>query len=308
LGVFQWQSLKTTMRKTESLKTWIGLGTLSLLLLLGGHWALGRYGLLLGFLAAVGVNSLVFFYAGWRMQNLFPAELLEGQDAWGILQLTRELTEQIGIPMPEIFLLDISTPTAFSTGTSPNRAALFLSEPLVQDFPQDEIRAVIAHELARIQRFDTLRALAGSVLASGFVFLAAWLDRVFLLRMRRPLSTRLHERFPLFPQNLTAKRGFSIGTPIFAPVILLLVNLTLSRKSRFAADHLAADWIQSPETLARALWKLDSYSATIPLEVPLSDSHLFIVNPLTTHSWCRYFLRQPSVEQRIKKLLGYYPL
>jgi heat shock protein HtpX len=92
------------------------------------------------------------------------------------------------------------------------------------------------------------------------------------------------------------------------PVVGLLLRLSIRPSFYLAADQLAAQLVNQPRELASALWKLESYSDTVPLKTPLSAAHVFIVSPLRESAWTRPLAAQPTTSLRIKKLIGYFPI
>ncbi len=280
------------MHFKSSLRVWLLVGLVSLLLLFGGHHFFGRLGLLFGFMLALSLNSAVFFYSELRLIHLYDSQLLEGQDPWGVLSMVEKLCVKAEIPVPRVFLIQSETPTAFSVGVSYRHAAVLISEALVRLLPPDEVNAVLAYEVARLNRHDTISGTVASAMASGLLFLGRILDQI------------------IFLQFLRAKKAgqFRPGTYLFSPLISILIRFAIGRRNYYASDQLAAAYIGDPKLLARVLWKLEAYHATMPMDVALADAHLFIVNPLTSCSPYRYFLVQPAARHRIKMLVGQYPI
>ena len=71
---------------------------------------------------------------------------------------------------------------------------------------------------------------------------------------------------------------------------------------------MASQLIGDPKILAQVIWKLEAYAQTLPFQAPASAAHMFIVSPLTTARWGRYFIAQPEPKTRIQSILGYYPI
>lgn len=280
------------MHFKSSFRVWIFLSLISLVLIFGGHHFAGRFGLLFGFILALSMNSVVFFYGELRLLHLFNSQLLEGQDPWGLLSMVEDLSQKAQIPTPRVFLIESKTPTALSIGVTPKRTTILVSESLVELFSRDEVYAVLACEVARLNRHDTMSATIASALASGLLFLGNFLDNF------------------LFLQFLRKKKACQVrpGSYLLAPLTSLLVRFATGRKNFYASDQLAVSYVGDPHLYARVLWKLDSYHSTMPIDVALSDSHLFVVNPLTSCSPYRYFLVQPTAKRRIKMLVGQYPI
>lgn len=231
----------------------------------------GRYGLLFGFLCALVLNFLIFLYPSIRLFQLFPNQQLEGQDPDKILSSVEELSRKAGIPTPSVYIIEIPTPICYSVGLTQNSSAIFISEGMIDRLDPQDVRTALAYEVARIYRFDSL---AGTVSAS----------------LAGALSVKPLRR-------------------VFAPVVALLVRIALRRKSYFGADLETSRLLDNdPKALAQLLWKLDSYTQTLPIQVALPFAHLFIVTPLTGRVRDSYLSLQPAAKTRISRLTGHYPI
>lgn len=252
-------------------RIWVNVATATSLLMVVGQMVAGRYGLLFGFLCALVLNFLIFLYPSIRLFQLFPNQQLEGQDPNKILSTVEALSRKAGIPTPSVYIIEIPTPICYSVGLTQSSSAIFLSEGLIDRLEPKDVKTALAFEVARIYRFDSL---AGTVSAS----------------LAGALSVKPLRR-------------------IFAPVVALLVRIALRRKSFFGADQEAARLLdQDPKALAQLLWKLDSYTQTLPIQVALPFAHLFIVTPLTGRVRDSYLSLQPAVKTRISRLTGHYPV
>jgi heat shock protein HtpX len=259
-------------RKTPSAtRIWVNIITATALLMVVGYLVAGRYGLLFGFVLALLLNFLVFLYPTIRLFQLFPNQLLEGQDPDSILSTVNEFSQRVGIPSPSVYTIELDTPICYSAGLTQSSSAIFISEGMIQRLEPRDIKAALAFEVARIYRFDTLAATVSASLAGA-------------------LSVKPLRR-------------------IAAPIVALVVRIALRRKSFYEADYETARLLDNdPKALARLLWKLDSYSQTLPLQVALPFAHLFIVTPLTGRVRDSYLSLQPSVRTRISRLIGHYPI
>ena len=75
----------------------------------------------------------------------------------------------------------------------------------------------------------------------------------------------------------------------------------------FENDLQAAELIHDRFRLAEVLWRLEGLAQTQPLHPPPCSSHLFIVNP-EGYRQKLLFKSHPSIEVRLQKLMGYYPI
>lgn len=272
----------------KSIRVWLVMGTVSLAMIFIGHSAQSRYGLLLGFLCAAGLNSWVFFYGDIRLFSLFPGRELSGRDAWGVLRQVRELAIALEIrERPRVFLLASSTPFIFSAGIMPARTAIFLSSELIKSLSLDERRALLAFELLRFKNQQTAAATAASALAGFFALIATFLDAIVLLRF--------------LPRKQKLRPGLRAGpfTAMFSPLVALLVRTSITRKQIILLDRETVQFLGEGETFSRAIWKLASFCKTKPITFSLAEAHLFVVNPLVRYRWWGFVSTHPPVERRI---------
>ena len=120
-------------------------------------------------------------------------------------------------------------------------------------------------------------------------------------------------RFLIFGKKIESHIIAQPFTRLFAPLAGVLLQLSIRPSFYFSSDQLASEMLKnrddvSEKDLAEALWKLNSYALTEPFQCPISMSHMFVVNPLTSEKWNSYFHAQPSANNRIRALIGHYPI
>ena len=89
---------------------------------------------------------------------------------------------------------------------------------------------------------------------------------------------------------------------ILAPIAAMVIQLAISRSREFGADETGANIHGNPESLARALEKLEMATSMRPMHVNPSAAHLFIVNPLKGQSLAGLFSSHPPIQERIRRL------
>jgi heat shock protein HtpX len=95
---------------------------------------------------------------------------------------------------------------------------------------------------------------------------------------------------------------------ILAPIAAMLIQLAISRSREYLADETGARLSHRPESLARALEKLEMASQRIPMEnAQPATAHMFIVNPLSGKSFASLFSTHPPIEERIRRLRSMQP-
>ena len=270
----------------NSLRTAALMGFLFALLTGIGLAIGGRGGLWIGLAVALVTNGIAFFYsdkialAGARARPLAPNELPD------LHATVAELSQNAGIPMPRLYVMPGLAPNAFATGRSPSHAALAVNEGLLRSLPRDELRGVLAHEIAHIRNRDILTqsiaaAIGGAV--SFLVQMAAWGGgRDSEGRRANPLVVIL----ALF----------------VAPITATLVQLALSRTREYAADHDGALIARDANGLAKALARIDGAAGRNPMEVPAGAAPMYIVNPLGGDTLKGLLRTHPPIAERIARL------
>ena len=81
------------------------------------------------------------------------------------------------MPKPRVAISDVDMPNAFATGRTPNRAVVCVTTGLLRRLDEDELEAVLSHELSHVAHRDVLVMTIASVagVAAGFLTrMALW--------------------------------------------------------------------------------------------------------------------------------------
>ena len=109
--------------------------------------------------AVIGVSgSLIsLVISKWSAKRSMGVQLIEqpanSTERWLVDTVARQ-AQQAGIGMPEVGIFDSSQPNAFATGMSRNNALVAVSSGLLQQMNQDEVEAVLAHEVSHVKNGD----------------------------------------------------------------------------------------------------------------------------------------------------------
>lgn len=274
-------------------KVWLFMAGFSFLLVWAGFRFFERFGLLVGFFLAMSLNVLVLTYSEWRVVPRFQGQELEGVDAWGLLRLVKSMARTAGVDTPTLVLLENEIPFALSAGVFRPQTRIFFSTGLLDRLTIDEVRAVIGYHIERLKNEQTRATTAISALASLFLILAGALDAALLVHLWRKNASRA------YPGPFTF---------LISPFVSLLMRLAVRRTAVLRTDRATADRHGNALTLARALGKLDAYNKTMPFDANLAEAALFVVNPLARDNWGRMLSTQPTVEERVRALVGRYPI
>lgn len=283
---------RSPMRQfTNYTKTAALLGGIGGLLVLAGQLFGGTGGAVIGlFFGSVIMGGSYWFSDRLAIRAAGAHELAPGE-APQLTAMVQELSQRAGIPTPRIYLSPSPQPNAFATGRNPKHAAVAVTAGLLSSCTVEEVRGVIAHELAHIRNRDILIGSVAAAIATGISFVAN-------MALFSGLMGGDDEDRP----NPVALLLLSLLAPIAATVL----QMALSRSREFEADRGGAELLGDPVPLAMALKRLDAVSARIPMDVQPAQSTAYIVNPLTgrRQSMAKLFLTHPPIEERVARLLA----
>lgn len=185
------------------------------------------------------------------------------------------MARRCGFPLAEISVMDGSKRStkanAYFTGFGKTKK-IALYDTLVEEQENDELVAVLAHEIGHFKRRHILQRLVVGILQSGLLFFLLGL----IVDGESAFSRQLFAAFGIQPSPHAALVLFAI---LFSPVSRLLgiASHAWSRRHEFEADAYAAEAMGGSGALVRALKKLSAKNLANltphPLRVLLDYSH-----------------------------------
>lgn len=278
---------------SNTLKTFLLLGTLGATLV-GLGWAIGGPWPWIALAMATLMNVGAYFFSDrivLRMHNAKPVTREEMPELHAMLE---ELATRAKMPVPKLYRMADPSPNAFATGRDPAHGVVAVTDGLLALLDKREIRGVLAHELAHIQRRDILVGTIGAVLAGAVSHIASMLQWTALLG----------------GGSEEEDGGGGLGALLFAMIAGLgatLLQFAVSRAREYGADAWAAELTGDPEALARALYRLEHGKEAVPAwSASPATASLFIVSPFAggAAGLARWFSTHPASEERIRRLLA----
>jgi heat shock protein HtpX len=256
-----------------------------------GAFVGGKSGMTMALVLALGMNLITYWFSDKIVLKMYGAQEVTEHEAVRLYQTVARLSQNAGLPMPRIYLIDQHQPNAFATGRNPEHGAIAFTTGLLQTLTNDELEGVIAHELAHIRNRDILIGTVAATFAGAITYLAHMAQWAMLFGGRG---------------NDERDGGGGIASVlvmmIVGPIAAVLVQMAISRSREYVADEDGARFSGNPLKLAGALKKLQIASRKLPMEATPATAHMFIVNPLSGGSLFRLFSTHPPMEKRIKKL------
>jgi heat shock protein HtpX len=277
----------------NGIKTAVLLGALGgLLVWVGSMLFTGPVGATLGLVLGAGVVGGSYWYSDRLALRAARARPVTPAEAPAYHRVVEDLAARAGLPKPRVYVSPSPQPNAFATGRDPGNAAVCVTEGLLKVLDADEVRAVLAHELAHVGNRDILLTSVAAAIATGI----SWLANVLLW-------------LPLFGATDDEGHANPLGllvAALLAPLAATLLQLALSRNREFEADRVGAELLGEGHTLARALQKIETVARRVPVNVDPAQSSAYIVNPLTGRrmTFAQLFATHPPTEQRIARLVS----
>ncbi len=216
-----------------------------------------------------------------------------------VYNLVENLCISAGMTMPKINIIDDDSLNAFASGINNKTYTVSLSKGIIEKLNDEELEAVIAHELTHIRNRDVRLLIISIVFVGIFAFVSQALFRsIGYGRIGRD------------------RRG---GSGIIIALVLALVGyllatlfrFALSRKREYLADAGSAELTRRPLALASALRKVAA-DPTIEAVKRKDVAQMFIENPQVkekdrknSFSISSLFATHPPIEKRIQLLEQY---
>ncbi len=271
----------------EQFKTYALMIGLTLVFIWFGAMLGGQMGMIIAFLFAIGTNFYAYFYSHEQVLKHYNAILVTRHSARELYDMVDRLTQRAALPMPQLYIIPDPVPNAFATGRDYDHAAVAVTQGLLDLLDEEEVEAVIAHELSHIKHYDMLIGTIVASLAGAIAMLA---------------------NFGMFFGGNGRDRPnpiVMIAMMIIMPMAATLIQMTVSRSREFLADEGAARMTEHPEWLQRALMKLDNYAHQgVLLDADPQTAHMFIINPFlgVKKSFKNLFSTHPTTQDRIDRL------
>lgn len=226
--------------------------------------------------------------AKWTTGARVIEEPANSTESW-LVQTVKKHASQAGIGMPDVAIFDSPEPNAFATGARRNSALVAVSTGLLQSMRQNEVDAVLAHEVAHIANGDMITmTLIQGVINTFVIFLSRlvgfFVDRV-ILKNDRGVGPGFY---------LT-----SIAAQILLGILASTIVMWFSRQREFRADAGSAEMSGSQNMIA-ALESLKA--AHQPAQLPDQLKAFGISGGGAPGGFRRLFMSHPPLDERIAAL------
>jgi heat shock protein HtpX len=197
---------------------------------------------------------------------------------------------------PRVGVAEIDVPNAFATGRSPSHAVICATRGLMGRLSDEELEAVLAHELSHVAHRD----VAVMTIASGVGMLAGLVGRMAMWGAMFSGGDRNSNG-----NNTALLEVATWLISIVIYVIAYLLTMSLSRARELSADRSGAILIGKPSVLASALVHITGEMGKIPrtdLRHAEAMNAFFFAPALASGTAASLFSTHPSLEKRLDQL------
>lgn len=201
-----------------------------------------------------------------------------------IYETVQKISQRLNITMPEVWVYSSPDPNAFATGPSKNNSMIAVSTGLLDNLNENEVRAVIAHEMGHVYNGDMFTTTVLSGLMNTFVyFIAFWVVR------------QLGERNPFL-----AHMAWYFIVGILSVLAMIPINW-FSRRREFEADRFAGNTV-GKEYMISALQAIDRWVKGTQFQYGTEDALATMKISGQSSSFMMLFSTHPPIESRVEAL------
>lgn len=248
---------------------------------------------LLIYAAVIGFSGsfISLLISKWTAKRLTGAKVIEQAsnetERW-LFNTVSRLAKQANIGMPEVAVYNSPQPNAFATGANKNKALVAVSTGLMQSMTQDEVEAVLAHEVSHVANGDMVTMALIQGVVNTFVIV---LSRVIGHLVDRMVFKVERGHGPAFWIT-------SIIAEIVLGILASIIVMWFSRQREYRADAGAASLVGAPKMIA-ALQRLAGTASE-----PLPDQLHAMGISGGRGGLSALFMTHPPLEERINALRG----
>jgi len=241
---------------------------------------------------AIVVAVIWFVIAYFANQGIIDlatgARVIDRSDDEALYNLLENLCISRGMKTPTLRLIESPDLNAFATGLHEGQFSITVTRGLLEHLNQDEIEAVLGHELTHIINRDVRTMIVAAVFA-GIISLAA----------------QVLARMMLYGGRGRGRGGgvlvlVGVGAAAIAWLLAVVIRMAISRRREFIADAGSVELTKNPDAMISALQKVAGHAH---LDAPEEVRGLFLEN--REEGFFGLFATHPPIEKRIAALVEY---
>jgi heat shock protein HtpX len=217
-----------------------------------------------------------------------------------LYNLLENLCISRGITMPALRIMETEGLNAFATGLHEGQYSITVTRGLMNTLNDEELEAVLAHELTHIRNRDVRLLVIAVVFVGIFSFVGEMAFRGLWYSGGGRSSRSSSNRSSGSGGGAIIAIVAALAMIAVAYALAIVIRFALSRRREYLADAGAVELTKNPDAMISALQKISGNSA---VNAPSEVREMFIENP---HSdFASIFATHPPIEKRIAVLAQY---
>ena len=222
-----------------------------------------------------------------------------------LYNLLENLCISRGITMPTLRVADDDALNAFATGLNPKQYSITVTRGLMNALNDQELEAVLGHELTHIRNGDVRMLVIAVVIAGAISFFGEMIFRLFFQASfyggfggRRSRSSGDGDRKG---GGAAVAIIIAIALVVLAWVLAVVIRFALSRQREYLADSGSVELTKNPDAMISALRKIEgrgelARANSAVMEMCIDNPRVGFSNIFDTH---------PSVDARCAALVKF---
>ena len=250
------------------------------------------------FFIALAMNIFSYFKSDSIAIKMTRSKIIERSENQRFYGIVEKVSQQANIPMPRVGIMPTDVPNAFATGKDENHAVVVATSGILQMLNDNELEAVIGHEISHITHKDILISSIAATIAT----LISYIGNMIIFS----------EFFGGMDERNNNSGIILLIAAILIPIGAMFVQLGISRDREAYADEGSVRLLKKPDELISSLKKISNVKIASRKPTlnrnksnspqPGAYSSLFIVNNFSAHALTNLFSTHPSLEKRIENI------
>jgi heat shock protein HtpX len=216
-----------------------------------------------------------------------------------LYNLLENLCISRGITTPTLRVADDDALNAFATGLNDKQYSITVTRGLIETLDDQEIEAVLGHELTHIRNGDVRMLVIAVVIAGVIAFFGEMVFRIFFQNMLWGGGRRSSREEGKGGAGIAIVIALAIIAVVW--VLSIVIRFALSRQREYLADAGSVELTKNPDAMISALRKIEGRG-----EIPGATSavmEMCIDNP--REGFSNIFDTHPSVDKRVEALVKF---
>lgn len=251
------------------------------------------------------VGTVIWLLIGYKFhQSIIDSQTgavgVTRQEEPKLYNLLENLCISRGIPMPKLKITEDTALNAYATGLNQKQYTIAVTRGLLEKLNDDEIEAVLAHELTHIRNGDVKLLVTAVVLAGIISFIG---ELTFRFVFNSGSSGRSTYRSG---SSSDKKGGGAVAAILIALAIIavawifsIVIRFALSRSREYLADAGAVELTKNPDAMIMALRKIENRGELQKATSAIME--MCFDNPYS--GFADLFSTHPSIDKRVEALV-----